>query len=78
MNTPLHLLKTDRDTFHRVLLDAGRRIGGICETASWASEDLAKHLHSLGKTVGELTVSELLQHITQQEERQRRIYGGWP
>lgn len=75
MNTPLHLLRTDLETFHRVLLDASQRIGGICETASWASEDLAKHLHSLGKSVGELTVTELLQHITQQQERLRRIYG---
>lgn len=62
------------NTTERELLDASREIGGICGMAAWASDQLADLVKQTGKSVGDLTIAELIALRREHAESVRRIY----
>lgn len=62
------------NTTAREMLDASQEIGGICEMAAWASDELAHLVQQTGKPVGELTIAELIALRREHAESVRRIY----
>lgn len=62
------------NTLERELLDVSQEIGGICEMAAWASAQLADLVKQTGKSVGDLTIAELIALRREHAESVRRIY----